>query len=227
MKIIDFLKELNFNKRILYALIGLLISAIPIVWVLSSKNTIKNSRINNIETSIVEMKQDVRSLHTKFDSAEERFNKQYIDGINKVGEIVKLSSESQTKQLMFVIDNWKEDNRNLIRSAIELRQEQNEIDIEKIIDGIVNGLKDDTPIVTDAGILVFPKEESKEIIVKLKEEPRPEIYTKDNATLMDVEKISREYKILLLELNPNQTYKIKYRDLTSVEKKEKEYFDKF
>lgn len=185
MNIKQLFDDFNFSKKTLTWIIIMLIALLPSIWLVSSKLTSKdintNERLNNVEKSI-------RELTIRFDSSEEIFNEKYIEGIDKVIKIIEESEGHQIDQLSFIIENWSEENKQLIKSALELRQSQHDEVLQKITDDAYN--------VVDKNYI---QKDNK-------------IYTLENADLYELDSISKNYMIIFIELNKDQSYLIKYKE---------------
>ena len=134
------------------------------------------------------------------------------EGIQQVGKLIIQSEENVVNKLEFVIDNFSDENRELLKAAIQLRQSDDRLQTDKIINDILyevspslNTLEQNT------------QQRYSDITVRQPGEPKPKVMTLDNATLMDLEEISKKYKVLLVEMNKDQSYVIKYRELTNTE----------
>jgi len=203
MNIRTLLVALNPSKKVLMWIVTASVAAIPTVWLLSSKISTKkimdDVRLVNLESSIGNVETKVDSLTVKFDGAEQRFNNTYKDGVEEVGRIIKESDRQQTAQIKFLVNNWSEENRTLILEALDIRQNANETKIDKMIDDVKIPYKGDPQFI--------PLDN--------------EIYSVEDVDVISMDSISRNFKILYINMNPTGNYNIKYRDYT---KEEIKYF---
>jgi len=206
MNIKGFVEDLHLSRKILIWIISLLLAAIPTIWLLSSKMTLKNSRLDGMETSIKGIQTDVTGLYTKFDEAEERFTETYEDGVRQVGDIIKESDGRQTDQIQFIVNNWSTENRELIGAALDLKQSQSDKNIDRMVNGVINGLNQEELDTTDSRW--NPQIQINEI------RPRTGIldgvYWLDNITLEELDSIQLQFTVVMMTLNNNNNYDIQY-----------------
>jgi len=219
MNIKTLLYSLNPSRKVLIWLTAGAIASIPTIWVVSSRITTEkitdDNRLTNLETSVSNIETSVKGLYFKFDEAETRFKKTYKNGVTEVGDIIKESDKQQTEQLKFIVENLTEENKLLISAALELRQDENESNLNEMIDKTIN----------DADNTLYGQNYTDVIIIP-EEEKEPNVYSFENATMFQLDSISKEYKILIVLLNEKGNYNLKYRDYTVKEKESILYFNR-
>lgn len=213
MSIRTLLVALNPSRKVLLWITATAIAAIPTVWLISAKQStekvMNDTRLTKLEVSVETIDTKIDKLTLKFDDAEQRFTDTYQTGVDEVGEIIKESDKQQTAQIKFLVDNWSESNRLLISEALELRQTTNESKIDEMIEEAKKQ----------------PYRESDVEFQPVDEQGR-RIYLLYDADMILLDSISRNYKILSVQTNSKSKYDIEYREYSTREKEDIDYFNK-
>ena len=207
MIIVDFFKDVKFSEKAYKWIVIFLVVGIALAFTLGGK------RISWIR-SIGDIKSNQTTLMAKVDELDAKVNQGFVELKDSVNSALGRSEARTTRRILagqevnsekikLVIDYWGKSNNELLKSAIDLRQKEFE-----------NTLKEE-PIKPDMSVST--------IGVKKKNSDGTETfvdatYTATNVSLAKLDSISRYYKVLLMELQDDGDYKVKFKKFTTQEK---------
>jgi hypothetical protein len=208
----EFLDDITVNpakskviiKWILYISLTLIAGA----FTLGVMKSDRFNKINNIENRVMAIQVTVNDINTKLnqlnnktDSGFKMVDKKLSDNIVTTATLMSSYQGFVQGQMEILIDYGKE-NKGLLKSALLLRQEDNQRlinqTVKSAIDEINKKPNDDS---YTSGIN----------IVKAGEDYGTTVLTMKNATTKQMDSISSNYKIMSVELQNNGKYKIVYK----------------
>jgi hypothetical protein len=197
-------KSKTIIKWILYISLTLIIGAFTLGVMKSDRfNKINNieNRVVAIQTTVNDINLKLNQLNAKTDSGFKMVDKKLSDNIITTATLMSSYQGFVQGQMELLIDYGKE-NKGLLKSALLLRQEDN----QRLINQTVKTAIDE--------INKSPEDESSTSgisIIKSGEDYGTTILTMRNATTAQMDSISTNFKIISVELLNNGKYKIIYK----------------
>jgi hypothetical protein len=208
----EFLEDITVNpakskviiKWILYISLALIAGA----FTLGVMKSDRFDKINNIEKRVMEIQVSINDidtklslLNTKTDSGFKMVDKKLSDNITTTANLMSSYQGFVQGQMEILIDYGKE-NKGLLKSALLLRQEDNQRLINQTVKSAIDEInKKSDGVTSTSGIN----------IVKDGENYGTTVYTMKNATTKQMDSISTNFKIMSVELQNNGKYKIVYK----------------
>lgn len=208
----EFLDDITVNpaksktiiKWILYISLTLIAGAFTLGVMRSDRfNKINNieNRVMAIQTTVNDINSKLNQLNNKTDSGFKMVDKKLSENLTTTATLMSSYQGFVQGQMELLIDYGKE-NKGLLKSALLLRQEDN----QRLINQTVKTAIDEINKKPDDG-----SSTSGINIVKQGEDYGTTILTMKNATTKQMDSISTNFKIMSVELQNNGKYKIIYK----------------
>jgi len=191
-------------KWILYISLTLIVSAFTFGVMRSDRfNKINNieNRIMAIQTTVNDINYKLNQLNVKTDSGFKMVDKKLSDNIITTSNLL-ISYQGFIQGQMELLIDYSKENKGLLKSALLLRQEDN----QRFINQIVKSSIDEINKKTEDGSYT-----SGINIIKNGDDYGTTIFTMKNATSKQMDSISTNFKIMSVELQNNGKYKIIYK----------------
>lgn len=208
----EFLDDITINpakskvviKWILYISLTLIAGAFTLGVMKSDRfNKINNieHRVMEIQTTVNDINLKLNKLDVKTDSGFKMVDKKLSDNLITTANLMSSYQGFVQGQMELLIDYGRE-NKGLLKSALLLRQEDNQRLINQTVKSAIDEInKKPDDDASTSGIS----------IVKSGEEYGTTILTMKNATPAQMDSISTNFKIVSVELQNNGKYKIVYK----------------
>lgn len=192
-------KSKKIIKWIVYLSLFLIMGAFTTGQILTNKT----NKLNSIEFQVKSVDSKISKLNIKTDSGFKAIDKKLEDGY-KNGLIIMNSYQDHVQGQLELLVDYGSENKELLKSALKLRENDNERLINQTVETAMKNLddklvqKNDNYNLVDGEIRAISKSELDKAT------------TLNNVKLEQIDTISINNKILYIELTSNGLYTIKY-----------------
>lgn len=206
MSVSELFEDIDINKKkskiIIKWIVYISIALVSAAFIAGQFWINRNSKLDNIQNKVDKIELKVSKIETKVDSGfknvDFKFSKGYQDGLN----IMREYQNHVQSQLELLVDYGNE-NKELLKSSLKLRDEDNNILIEQSVKSAVEGINNNNNNINNI-------KEGNITWEKIKDDDNNKYNTMLNISLLQIDSLSRDNKIIYIKPISNNKYNVKY-----------------